>query len=120
KMPGTSLLSSLPETKHLPEGQIINLVSVGKVQDQKSQPLLLFKILHKGYLMLMDILKRKYICIALLCIKTYRYSLNSPDIVHRTFIFKIGQGNMPAFLINLYRGDRSGNLLDKRQFFFPV
>ena len=51
-----SLLCPIPEPAHLLIGEKIQLISMGKQKNQKSDPLLLLKILHKPYLMLMDVL----------------------------------------------------------------
>ena len=67
----------------------------------------------------MNILQGKIICAALLCVKTHWNSLDSPNIVHRTFLVKIGQGNVTAVLVNAHRRNGGGHFLNQRQLFAP-
>ena len=101
-------------------GHIVDLVPVGIENNQKSHPALLLKLLHKLHLVLMDILQAEGIPVALLGVKAYGNPLHRPDIVHRTFLVKIGQGDMPVFLIYFYRRYGRGHLLYQGQSFFSV
>ena len=49
-----------------------------------------------------------------------RNTLYCTDIIYRTTMFKIGQGNPSCFLIHSHRRDRRRNLLDQCQMLFPV
>lgn len=79
-----------------------------------------FKASHKLYLMLMYIGKGKRVGITFLCIKAYRDSLYSANIVDRTLLLEISQCNVSGFRLHLYRCNRSGNLLYERQAVLPV
>ena len=68
----------------------------------------------------MDILHRKIGCPAFLGIKADRNTLYCTDIIHRTTMFKIGQGNPSCFLIHSHRRDWRRNLLDQCQMLFSV
>ncbi len=60
----------------------------------------------------MDILKGKGFDCTFLGIEADRNSLYSADIVHSAFHAKIGQRNVSAVFINLYRCNRRGNFLN--------
>lgn len=111
----SSLLGPVPENPHVVIRQIINFISVGKKQNQKGNPSLLFKQLHKLHLMLMDILEAEGIGMTLLSIKAHRNALHRPDVVHRTLLVEVGQGDMPVLLINPDGGDGGGHLLNQSQ-----
>ena len=68
----------------------------------------------------MNILQRKCIDRAFLCIKTDRDSLYISQIIHGTFLFKIRKCNMMVFLVKFHRRDRRWNLLYKCQLFSAV
>ena len=91
------------------------------IKDQKkSNPALSFKILHKLYLMCMDICKWERIRIAFLRIEADRNSLYGTDIIDRTFLFKVSKGDVPCLLVNIDRGDRRRNLLYQCQMIFQI
>ena len=60
----------------------------------------------------MDIVKRKGVHRTFFGIETDRNPLDSPDIIHRTLLVKIGQRDVAALLINGNRRDGRGDLLD--------
>ena len=68
----------------------------------------------------MDILQGKCGDSGFLGVKADGNPLNRPDIVHRALLVKIGQGDVPAGLVDLDGGNGSGHLLDQRQLFLPV
>ena len=116
----SSLLGTIPKPPHLLISEEIQLISMGKQKNQKGNPLLLFKILHKLYLMRMDILQRKGIAVTFLGIKADRNSLNRSDIIHRALLFKISQCDMTVLFINFNRRNRSRHLLDQSQPLLPI
>lgn len=120
KILSLTLILSLPVFHQLFKSQIITSMMFGKVDQKKTHPSLLFKIPHKCNLMVMYILKRKGIRCTLLGIKAYRNSLNCSNIIHRTFLIKIGQRYMTVFFIKLHRFNGSWNLLYQRQILFPI
>ena len=91
-----------------------------KVNQQERNPLLLFKLSHKPHLMLMDIGKGKDCFFALFRIEAYRNPLHCPDIIHRTFLFKIRQGDLSGILGDPNRRDRCRHFLNQCQPLFTV
>ena len=80
----------------------------------------MLELFHKCHLMGMDILKGKRIRGTLFCIKADRDPLDCPNVIYRTFLFKIGQSDMAVFLVDPDGGDWRRDFLDQRQPFFPV
>ena len=91
-----------------------------KIQNQKCNSLLPFKIPHKFHLMCVNILQGEIIRTTFFRIKAYRYSLHSANIVHGTFLVEICQSNMPALLVDTHRRNGSRHFLNKRQSLFPI
>ena len=56
----------------------------------------------------------------LLRIKADRDPLDCPNIIHRTFLFKIGQSDMAVFLVDPDGRDRRRDFLDQCQPFLSV
>ncbi len=116
----TACFGSVPEeTQHF-IGQIIEAVPVRIVDQEKGDPFLFLKLPHKLYLVFMDILKRKGIRRALLCIEADRDSLYHANVVHRTFLVEISKRDMPARLVDIDGGDGGRHLLDQRQPVFQI
>ncbi len=90
------------------------------VNQEKGDSILFLKLSHELHLMLMYILKGKGIYGAFLSIETNRYSLHYSDIVHRTFLVKIGKRNVPAFFVYIDRRNGRRNFLNKRQTVFQI
>ena len=110
-----ALFCSFPKTLQIHKAQIIKFLPLGKRNQYKGDPLLKFKLFHELHLMFMDIGQRKGIRMTFLSIKTHRDSLHCPDIIHGTFLVKVGKGNMPGILINIDGGNRGRNLLNQCQ-----
>lgn len=93
-----AICSPLPEPPQIPEWQVIEFISSRKINQQERNSLLLFKFSHKPYLMLMDIGKGKDCFFALFRIEAHGNPLHCPDVIHRTFLFKIRQGDLSGIL----------------------
>ena len=111
------LLRPVPEAHHIPIRQIKQFVAHTEKQHEKCHSALLFKICHKLYLMRMNVLQGKRIGRAFFRIKADWHSLHSPNIIDRTFLFKIGQCNMAMLFVDLKRSDRRRDLLDQGKSF---
>lgn len=114
------LLQLYPRILSAFKREIIVFVPVCVRYKDKCNTILFFKASHKLYLMLMYIGKGKRVGITFFCIKAYRDSLYSANIVDRTLLLKISQCNVSGFRLHLYRCNRSGNLLYERQAVLPV
>ena len=68
----------------------------------------------------MDIGKGKDCFFALFRIEAYRNPLHRPDIIHRTFLFKIRQGDLSGILGDPNRRDRCRHFLNQCQTLFTV
>ena len=101
-------------------GEIIKLFPVRIVDQKKSNALLLFKPIHKGYLMPVNVLQGKGILGTFLCIKADRNSLYCTYIVNSTSLVKVCQSNVTVLFVHAYRSDGSGNLLYQSKSLLPV
>ena len=70
--------------------------------------------------MLMNVLQRKRIRTAFLCVKTDRNPLNDTDIVDRTFLVKVGKRNVMRLFIDLNRRNRRRYFLYQRKAVFKI
>ena len=116
----STILRPFPEPPQISKCQIIEFISSRKINQQERNPLLLFKLSHKPHLMLMDIGKGKDCFFALFRIEAYRNPLHCPDIIHRTFLFKIRQGDLSGILGDPNRRDRCRHFLNQCQPLFTV
>ena len=102
------------------ERQVIVLVPVRIVNEEKGNAVLLFEFPHKTDLMRMDILQAEGRIRAFLGVKAERDPLDDSYIVHCTLLIKIGKCDMPGLLVDLYGSDRCGDLLDERKALLSV
>ena len=91
-----------------------------EINQLKYNEVLLIKHLQTANLKFMHIRKRKPISRTFLRIKTYRNPLNNPDVIHRTFLFKIRQGDLSGILGDPNRRDRCRHFLNQCQPLFTV
>ena len=115
-----SRLHPFPERQKCAKRQIVVHVHAGVINQEKSNPVLLFKLPHKFNLVRMNVLQSKGRGFYLLCVKADRISLYDADVVDGTFLFKIRERNVPALLIQLNRCDRRRNFLNQTQILFFI
>ena len=84
-----AIFHPFPEFLQLTKGKIIKNIICAEIDQKKSNPLLLFKLIHKCYLMRMNVRKGKSFYTAFFCIEADRDSLYCSDIIYGTFLFKI-------------------------------
>ena len=110
-----SCFRTVPEFYKLLKAHVVIFIFPGKVNEQKCNAALAFKIFHENHLVFMDVGNGKCAGMAFLGIKTYRDPLDGANIVHGRALFKISQRNMPALFINIDRFNGRWDLLDQRQ-----
>ena len=104
--------SSLPETHHILEPEIIKSIPAGKIQKQERNPALRFEILHKPYLMLMNICQRERIAVAFLRVKTDRNALHHANVIWRLSLsMRMGVIGVGTFWISARRFSRYCSLV---------
>ena len=113
-----ALFCPVPKFQQFCKPQIIKFISCSKTDQKKGNAHLFFKVLHKDYLMLMDILKRKGVCVTFFCVKTDRDPLHCANVIDGTLLIKIRQRNMSGCLININGSDWSRDFLDQSQSVF--
>ena len=114
------ILCPVPEVFKNFKGQVIKDIFVGKVDQEKGDPSLFFKLPHKVNLMPVDILEGKPVRGTFLGIKANRDPLDYANIIHCAFLAKISQRDMPGGFINTNRRYGCGNFLDQCQAVFKV
>ena len=90
------------------------------MQDDKGNAALLLEFLHKPDLVFVDVLKRKCLYCTFLCVKADRDTLYGTDIVHCTFLIKVGQSDMAGRLFDGDGSDGGRDFLNQGQLFLPV
>ena len=110
----------VPEIFQMGQGKIIELIPVGIVDQKKGDAPLGFELLHELHLMLMNVGEGKGVLRAFLRVEADGQALHRTDIVHRTLLVKIGQGDVPVFLVDADGRDGRGDLLNEREPAFPV
>ncbi len=108
-----ALLCPVPEEQEHLQGQIIEDVLVGIIDQEKGNPALLLEFLHEAYLMRMDVLQGKGVRRAFLCVEADGKPLYRPDVVNRTLLLEIGQRDLPALLVYPDGSDGGGHLLNQ-------
>ena len=83
------------------------------VDQEKGNTALLFKVLHKCNLMLVDVLQGKGVDCAFFGVKANRYALHGADVIDGTLLFEISQRDLPAFLVHPDRRYGCRNLLNQ-------
>ncbi len=93
---------------------------MGKVDQKKSNALLLFKLFHEIHLMLVNILEGKTVDGTLLGIEADGNPLHGSNIVNRAFLVEVGKGNVSGGLVYVDGGNGRGNFLYQRKAVFKI
>ena len=116
----SAVFRPVPEIFQMGKGKIIELIPAGIINQKESDAALGFEFLHELHLVLMNICEGKGVLCAFLCVEADGQPLHRPDIVYRTLLVKIGQGDVPVLLVDADGSDGCGDFLDERKPVFPV
>ena len=116
----SAFLHPFPEPLQFLKTHVVKLCPSRVEDQQKGDPSLTLKFLHKFYLMPVYILKREGVRRALFGIEADRNPLHGADIIDGTSLVEIRQGNVPVFFVDPDRSDRRWNLLNQSKAFVAV